>query len=94
MGGAFLTALGAWLVKARQLSGKIRTSEADELWAESRAMREEYRDRLHQIEQRNRDLEDRIERCEDANRLLDAGNRELRDLNAELENLLEEERAK
>ncbi len=94
MGGALLTALGAWLIKARQLSGKIKTSEAEELWAESRAIRDDYRDRLQQIEQRNRDLEDRIARCEDSNHLLSTGNEELRELNAELEALLEKERAK
>ena len=67
---ALVAALGGWLVKARQLSGKIETSEAADLWAESAAMREDYRERIKHAEERAERLEQRVDNCEDVNRLL------------------------
>lgn len=43
LGGGALTALVAWLVSRRQHSGRVDTSEAASLWAESQAMRQELR---------------------------------------------------
>lgn len=43
LGGGALTALVAWWVAKRQRSGRVDTSEAASLWAESQAMRQELR---------------------------------------------------
>jgi TolA-binding protein len=75
---AIVTALGAYLASVRRLSGKIGTSEAEDLWAESASMREDYRERLLLADQRIRVLEDKVAKLEDLNQLLNLDNRDLR----------------
>lgn len=55
--GALASALVAYLVVARKTSGKIATSEASELWAESRNIRSEYREQIEKLRIRVADLE-------------------------------------
>lgn len=55
--GAIISALSAWVIQLRKLSGNIATSEAASLWQESSSIREDYRERI-------RVLEDRIVRFE------------------------------
>lgn len=43
---ALAAPVGAYLVAARRFSGKIKTSEAEELWAESRAIRQDSAERI------------------------------------------------
>lgn len=57
---ALIAALGGWLVKARQLSGKIETSEAADLWAESAAIRADCWKQLELARARIEMLERRI----------------------------------
>lgn len=40
---ALVTAIATYFINKRKSSGKISTSEAADLWAESRAIREEYK---------------------------------------------------
>ena len=55
--GVVVGALGAYLAAARRLSGKVTTSDAAQLWAESRAIRQE-------LEDRNRYLVSRLDALE------------------------------
>lgn len=57
----------AYLVAARRFSGKIQTTEATELWQESRAIRDWSRERMNELEAKNDLLEKRIEHLEDEN---------------------------
>lgn len=65
--GAIVAALGAYVAAARRLSGKVSTSEAGELWQESAAIRQDYRDRLHSADDRQARLEERVAKLEQRN---------------------------
>jgi Flp pilus assembly protein TadB len=56
--GLVVGALGAYLAAARRLSGRVRTSDAAELWKESSAIRRE-------LEERNRYLSIRLDKLSD-----------------------------
>jgi hypothetical protein len=56
---ALVAALGAYFISSRQFSGKIDSSEARDLWAESAAIREWSRTRIEQLERENRELRER-----------------------------------
>lgn len=62
---ALITSLGAYLLTARKMSGRITTSSATELWAEAGAIREDYRDQLEKANARVAGLEARVAACED-----------------------------
>jgi membrane protein YqaA with SNARE-associated domain len=49
--------LVTWLVAVRRFSGKVETSEARDLWAESAAIREWSRRRIEDLEARVETLE-------------------------------------
>lgn len=70
---AAVAALGAYVAAARKLSGKINTSEASQLWEESRAIRDDYREQLKVANGVIQDLRDRIKRLEEELRLLKRG---------------------
>ena len=53
LGGPFL----AYLVAARKTSGRIRSSDASELWEESSAIRRECAERVRILEARVKELE-------------------------------------
>ena len=69
--------LGAYLLAVRRMSGKIATSDASDLWAESRSIRDDYRERLLESSERASRLEARVA-------VLEGTNTELGRLNAEL----------
>ena len=71
---ALIAALGAYIQQAKKLSGKIDTSEAGQLWEESRAIRQDYRDRLATNEERASRLEARVAELEHKNNELAAEN--------------------
>jgi chromosome segregation ATPase len=54
---AIVGALAAYFAAARKLSGKVQTSEASELWEESRSMRAE-------LTRRNEFLRESIDNCQ------------------------------
>lgn len=49
-GAAAVTSFGAWLVGRRKASGRVKTSEAESLWAEGRAFREDSLRRIAELE--------------------------------------------
>lgn len=53
---AVLTALVTWAVAKRSRSGKVATTEAETLWAESQAMRLELRNEVAALRAENLDL--------------------------------------
>jgi chromosome segregation ATPase len=61
---ALVSSLGAYLMAARRMSGRISTSSASDLWAESRSIREDYREQIARRDARATKLEDRIAACE------------------------------
>jgi predicted nuclease with TOPRIM domain len=86
IGAALLTYLGV----VRRTSGKIATTEASQLWAESAAIRESFREE-------NEVLRQRIDRLEAMVDQLNGDNRALRQLNSQLAErvrLLEAENAR
>lgn len=50
LAGGSLTVLGNYLMNRRQTSGNVSTSDAASLWAESNALRAEYKDRAEKLE--------------------------------------------
>lgn len=64
------SALGAYLVAARKMSGAVRSSDAEQLWAESRAIREWSAERISNFSAQVAHLEARIEAMEAKNREL------------------------
>lgn len=61
---AILAPLGAYLLAARQFSGKVGTSDAAQLWEESRAIREWSTGRIAVLDSTVARLEGRIEGVE------------------------------
>ena len=49
---AIVAPVGAYLLAARKMSGKVATSDASDLWAESRSIRDDYRSRILWLEER------------------------------------------
>ena len=75
---ALVAPLGAYLLAARKMSGRIGTSDVADLWAESKSMRNDYRERLHRSDERVDELEERISKLEGLNQSLAADNANLR----------------
>lgn len=74
---ALVGALASYIVAARRFSGKIETTEAKELWSESRAIRKWSQERIttlndlvSRLEARNAELESRVDHLEDENETL------------------------
>ena len=78
-----LSAILAFLAAARRLSGRVATSEASQLWEESRSIRDDYR---RQIER----LTKTLLLCEARVDLLERRNEELTRENAKLTFMIEE----
>lgn len=74
---ALFVPLGAYLVAVRQFSGRIESSDAKELWAESRAIREWSQRRITELEQNANRLEERVDKLEKYNHELHAEKRVL-----------------
>jgi hypothetical protein len=82
---AVVAPIGAYLLAARKMSGKVSTSDATQLWKEAGAIRDDYRGQLQLADARVQNLEVRIGRLEDQNDLLANDNRALRIKVSELE---------
>lgn len=72
---ALVGALSTYLVSARTLSGKIKNSDAEELWAESRSIREWSTSRVKDLNEHVEELERRLATIEQANSELAKENR-------------------
>ena len=81
---ALVGPIGAYLIAARRLSGRIASSEASELWAESRSIREHLQARLAAANEREAKARERIGVLEDR---VDELEGELRAAQAEVEEL-------
>lgn len=66
--------LVAYITASRKLSGRIGTSEAGQLWAESKEIRDDYRDRLTATDIRQASLEARVSLLEGLNNELSREN--------------------
>jgi chromosome segregation ATPase len=86
---ALVAPVGAYLLAARKMSGKIATSDATQLWAEARNIRDDYRSRLIAAGERYSELEARVANLERVNTGLVAENYDLKAKIAELEKLVE-----
>lgn len=67
---ALLAPLASYLVAVRQLSGRIKNSDASELWEESRSIREWSAARITELLDHIHLLENRVEELESINRAL------------------------
>lgn len=74
---ALVTSLATYLVAARNLSGRIKNSDASELWAESRSIREWSTERVRELDEHIDRLEDRLGIVEKANHALTEENMRL-----------------
>jgi len=74
---AIVSPLITYIAANRKLSGKISTSEAESLWAESASIREDYRTRLDQANKRITDLEMRFTESDQRGNELERQNIEL-----------------
>lgn len=74
---AAISALVTYLVAARGLSGKIKNSDAQELWAESRSIREWSTSRVKDLNEHVDELEKRLAIIEQANSELAKENRDM-----------------
>lgn len=70
--------IAAYLVAAKQLSGRIKDSDATELWAESRSIREWSAGRIKELTDQISRLELRLDEIEGMNRALAAENAHLK----------------
>ena len=77
LGTAVVAAIGAYLVAARQFSGKIETSDAKELWQESRSIRDWSTQRIGTLNENVERLEERVGALEGSNELLAVENEKL-----------------
>ena len=64
---AAIASIATYLGTARKLSGKVETSEASELWEESRSIRQDYQSRLASATERAAGLEIRVANLEERN---------------------------
>ena len=75
--GVIVGPLGAYLLAARKLSGKVATSEATDLWAESKSIRDWSTARIGALDAELVVLRTRISLCEQQNESLSRENRRL-----------------
>lgn len=67
---ALLAPLATYLVAVRQLSGRIKDSDATQLWEESRSIRDWSAARMRELNEHIDRLEHRVAELETANRAL------------------------
>lgn len=71
---ALLAPLATYLVAVRQLSGRIKNSDASELWEESRSIRDWSAARIKELLEHIERLEVRVEELEATNHTLEREN--------------------
>lgn len=75
---ALISALGAYLLAARRMSGRIETSAAKELWDESAAMRADMRAQNAELRGQLAEVKAEARACRETIAVLEATIRELR----------------
>lgn len=93
MGGiivAIISSLVTYLIAARNLSGKIKNSDASQLWAESRSIREWSMERVKELDAHIDRLEQRVIEVEKRNTALAEENRKLQREIYDLRNTINE----
>jgi regulator of replication initiation timing len=90
---AIVGPLLTYIVAARRLSGRIKNSEASDLWAESRSIREWSTGQVKELTAQIDDLEERFRKLEASHSELAIENKGLRKEKEHLERLLAAERA-
>jgi predicted RNase H-like nuclease (RuvC/YqgF family) len=75
---ALVGPLVTYLVAAKRLSGKIGSSEAEQLWEESSSIRREYAARIEQLTKTVRDCQRRMAKLERRNDALEKENADLK----------------
>ncbi len=68
----------AYLAAAKRLSGRIGTSEAGDLWEESRSIRQDYQRRIEELNRVVSECSQRIDSLEDRNAALFRENENLK----------------
>jgi regulator of replication initiation timing len=91
--GVVFGPLLTYIIAARRLSGKIKNTDATELWAESRSIREWSTERVEKLTEDIEELRHRMAELEHVNGQLADDNRRLTAENYHLRNLLDQERA-
>lgn len=76
--GVIVSAVTGYLLAVRRFSGEIDTSEAQQLWNEARAIRDDQRVKLDRSDERSLSLEIRVAKLEDRNNDLTTENLHLR----------------
>lgn len=71
--------VGAYLLAARKMSGKIGTSDAEQLWAESKAIRDWSKERLEMQDKEITDLREALSALSSRCSALEKENETLRD---------------
>lgn len=84
VGAGIISALGAYILAAKKMSGTVKSSDAETLWAESRSIREWSADRIAQLTGIIGSLETRVDAVENRNQTLLSENERLIDQVSEL----------
>jgi peptidoglycan hydrolase CwlO-like protein len=71
---AAIAAVGAYFAAIRKLSGTVATSQADDLWEESRSIRQDYQRRIEELNKVIFSMQSRIDSLEKKNEELHAEN--------------------
>jgi chromosome segregation ATPase len=77
---ALIGALGAYIAAVRKLSGSVSTSTAEDLWEESRSIRQDYQQRIMELNRVVDACRTRLEAVEERNATLSLKNGELKRL--------------
>ncbi len=85
---AIVAPLLTYVIAARRMSGKIQTSEASDLWAESRALRDDYKSQVGMLQTQVKDLISRVRELEENKTMLEKANLQLARRVDDLENEL------
>lgn len=85
---ALIAPMVTYIVAAKRMSGKIATSDAGELWEESKSIREDYRERILAAAERTVQLEARVGTLEGINNQLQNENFQLKHKVEQLEELI------
>jgi uncharacterized coiled-coil DUF342 family protein len=83
--GALLAPIGAYLLAAKKMSGRISTTDADQLWEEAGEIRKDYRDQISSLRREIDELRKFVSSQQDVIA-------SLRTTNAELLNRLQDQR--